>query len=331
MEQAANGQGVGGLFVTRRLPIDVRAETPDDIPVRVFEGERPPTRAQLIEAARGSVAILSLVSDPIDGAVLDALPTVRHVAQVAVGYDNVDVEACRARGVLVTHTPDVLTDATADLAFTLLLAVARRVREGEALLRGGHFEGWSPTMLLGVELAGQTLGIYGFGRIGRAMARRARGFGMRVIYASRSAAPPEVEAALDAERVSFEALLSQSDAISIHAPLDATTRGRFGASELAAMRPRAILVNTARGPIVDEAALATTLANGHLFGAGLDVFEREPEVCAALLERDDVVLLPHLGSATEAARQRMARTALADAIRVARGEPPKHPIPELTL
>lgn len=317
------------FFVTRRLPIDVRAEAPAEVEVRVFAGELPPTRAELVAQAQGCATLLTLVSDPIDGAVLDALPTVRHVAQVAVGYDNVDVEACRARGVLVTHTPDVLTDATADLTFALLLAVARRVREGEALLRGGRFEGWSPTMLLGVELAGRTLGVYGFGRIGRAVARRARSFGMTVIYASRSPAPPDVEAALEATRVPFERLLAESDVITIHAPLDAETRGRFGPAELAAMRPRAILVNTARGPIVDEAALAETLARGHLFGAGLDVFEREPAVHPALLDRDDVVLLPHLGSATEAARQRMARTALADAIRVARGEPPEHPIPEL--
>lgn len=317
------------LFVTRRLPIDVRAEAPPEIEVRVFGEDRPPTGSEIAREARGCAALLTLVSDPVDDALLEALPTVRHVAQVAVGYDNVDVEACRRRGVLVTHTPDVLTDATADLAFTLVLAVARRVREGEALLRSGRFEGWSPTMLLGVELSGRTLGVYGFGRIGRAVARRARGFGMRVLYTSRSGAPAEVEASLEATRVPFEALLEQSDVLSIHAPLDERTRGRFGAAELAAMKSGAILVNTARGPIVDEGALAAALARGHLFGAGLDVFEREPEVHPALLGRDDVVLLPHLGSATEAARQRMARTALADAVRVARGEPPAHVVPEL--
>jgi glyoxylate reductase len=317
---------VSALFVTRRLPIDVRAETPREIEVRVFGEDRPPTRDELLEGARGCRALLTLVSDPVDGALLDALPTVRHVAQVAVGYDNVDVAACRARGVLLTNTPDVLTDATADLAWTLLLAVARRVREGEALLRSGRFEGWSPTMLLGVELAGRTLGIYGLGRIGRAVARRAAGFGMKVIYCARARAAPEIEAALGATRVDFEELLASSDVISIHAPLDAETRGRFGKRELAAMRRGAILVNTARGPIVDEAALAEALARGHLFGAGLDVFEREPAVHPALLARDDVVLLPHLGSATEAARQRMARTALEDAVRVLRGEAPRHPV-----
>ncbi|MBX3269230.1 MAG: D-glycerate dehydrogenase [Sandaracinaceae bacterium] len=321
---------MGRLFVTRRLPIDVRAETAPELDVAVFGEDRAPTRAELIDGARGSQAILTLVSDPVDGALLDALPSVRHVAQVAVGYDNVDVAACRARGVLVTHTPDVLTDATADLTWALLLAVARRVREGEALLRSGRFGGWSPTMLLGVELAGRTLGLYGFGRIGRAVARRARGFGMRIVYCSRSRAPAALEAALEAEAVSFDALLSRSDVISLHAPLSEATRGRFGAAELAAMRPGAILVNTSRGPLVDEAALAAALARGHLFGAGLDVFEREPEVHPALLERDDVVLLPHLGSATEAARQRMARTALTDAVRVLLGEAPRHPIPELS-
>ena len=317
------------FFVTRRLPIDVRAECPTEIEVRVFAGDRAPVREQMIAGATGCSTLLTLVSDPVDGALLDALPTVRHVAQVAVGYDNVDVDACRAREVLVTHTPGVLTDATADLTWALLLAVARRVREGEALLRGGRFVGWSPTMLLGVELAELTLGVFGFGRIGRAVARRALGFGMRVIYTSRSAVPEDVQRALGAERVSFEDLLVRSDVLSIHAPLDDDTRGRFGAPELRAMKSSAILLNTARGPIVDEAALAAALEAGDLFGAGLDVFEREPEVHPGLLERDDVVILPHLGSATVAARGRMARTALTDAVRVAQGQAPLHTVPEL--
>lgn len=318
------------FFVTRPLSIDPRTVVGDEVLVRVFAEDRVPTRDEIVREARGCTALLTLVSDRVDGALLEALPEVRHVAQVAVGYDNVDVEACRARGVLVTHTPDVLTDATADLTWALILAVARRVREGEALIRGGRFAGWSPTMLLGMELAGRTLGIFGFGRIGRAVARRGLGFGMRIVYCSRSRAPREVEEALSAEPVSFEELLARADVISIHAPLTAETHHRFGEAALMAMKPGSILVNTARGPLIDEAALARALERGPLMGAGLDVYEREPAVHPSLLERDDVVLLPHLGSATYEARGRMARTALIDALRVARGEPPLHPIPELS-
>ncbi|MGE0784904.1 MAG: 2-hydroxyacid dehydrogenase [Sandaracinaceae bacterium] len=308
--------------MTRRLSVEPRDHVPSTIELVRFTEDRAPTREELIAGAAGATTLLTLVSDPIDGAVLDAIGTVRHVAQVAVGYDNIDVDACRERGVLVTHTPDVLTDATADLTWTLILAVARRVREGEALVRSGRFVGWSPTMLLGMELRGRTLGIFGFGRIGRAVAERARGFGMRVIACSRS--PFE---SAEVTRVGFDTLLEDSDVLSIHAPLDPSTRGRFGAAELARMRPGSILVNTARGPLIDEAAIAGALERGPLLGVGLDVYEREPIVHPSLLGRDDVVLLPHLGSATEAARRRMATTALTDAVRVAEGQAPLHPIP----
>jgi len=317
------------FFVTRRLSVDLADGLPDGLQVAVFPHDRVPTEEEIAEGARDCSTLLTLVSDPVGSTLLDALPKLRHIAQVAVGYDNVDVEACRSREILVTHTPDVLTDATADLTWALLLAVARRIREGEALLRGGHFGGWSPTLLLGRELAGTTLGVFGFGRIGRAVARRARGFGMRVIYTSRSFAPTKVEEELRAERVSFEQLLEESDVLSIHAPLDEHTRARFGAAELKAMKRDAILLNTARGPIVDEGALAAALDEGELFGAGLDVFEHEPQVHPSLIARDDVVIVPHLGSATRAARARMAHTALRDAVRVAHGEPALHVIPEL--
>ena len=313
------------FFLTRPLSIDPREIVGDEVEVRIFQHVRVPTPDEVARAARGCTTLLTLVSDPVDGALLDALPEVKHVAQVAVGYDNVDVEACRSRGVLVTHTPGVLTDATADLAMTLILSVARRVREGEQLLRDGRFHGWSPTMLLGMELSGRTLGVFGFGRIGRAVARRARAFGMEVVYCSRSEVPGE-----DARRVSFEALLAESDVISLHAPLTDETRHAFDSAALAAMKPGSILVNTARGPLIDERALAAALEDGPLFGAGLDVYEHEPAVHVSLLDRDDVVLLPHLGSATEAARRRMAETALRDALAVHRGERPAFVIPELS-
>lgn len=311
-------------FLTRPLSIDAQAFVGPALPIRTFASDRPPSFEELVDGARGAAALLTLVSDPIGADVLEALPTVRHVAQVAVGYDNVDVDACRARDVLVTHTPGVLTDATADLTFALLLAVARRVREGEALLRGGHFVGWGPTMLLGMELSGRVLGIYGFGRIGQAVARRAVGFGMRVVYCSRADGPADL-----GERVDFETMLRISDVVSLHAPATNETHHAIDAAAMGAMKPGAILINTARGTLIDEAALADALDDGPLFGAGLDVYEDEPAVHPSLIARNDVVLLPHLGSATEAARRRMAETALADALAVFEGRPARFVVPEL--
>ena len=261
----------------------------------------------------GADALVPTPRERVTGDLLDLAPRLRVVANCAVGTDNVDLEACRRRGVVVTNTPGVLTDATADLAWLLILAVTRRLREGEALLRSGTWSGWKPLELLGTGLAGKTLGIWGMGRIGSAVARRAEAFGMKVLGVVEGD-PPEA----------FERLLAESDVVSVHVPLTPATRGRFGASELARMKPGAILVNTARGPVVDEAALAAALASGHLGGAGLDVFEKEPEVHAALLPLPNVVLLPHLGSATRETRLAMARTACEEAARVLRGEAPRN-------
>jgi glyoxylate reductase len=315
------------LFVTRRLSIDPAAVAGPGIEVEVFPQDRAPSRDELRDAARRSDGLVTLLSDAIDGELLDAAPGLRVVSNHAVGLDNVDLRACAARGVMVTHTPDVLTDATADLTWALILAVARRVVESDAFLRAGQFKVWSPTMLLGKELAGCTLGIVGFGRIGQAVARRSLGFGMRVVYQSRSPAPDAIERALQARRVSLDDLFSTSDVISIHCPLNEQTRHLVNAERLQRMKRDAILVNTARGPIVDEAALAQALEQHQLGGAGLDVFEREPEVHPALPGRKDVVLLPHLGSATAATRRRMAEMAVGDAARVLRGEQPLHPAP----
>jgi glyoxylate reductase len=314
------------VYVTRRLAVDPAVVLGPEFDVAVWPGERAPTRAELLEGARHAAGLVTLLSDPIDDALFAQLPALRVVANYAVGYDNVDVKAAAARGIWVTNTPDVLTDATADLAFTLLLAAARRVREGERMVREGRFHGWGPTMLLGKDLAGATLGIFGFGRIGQAMARRARGFGMKVIYTQRSRAPEAVERALEAEKVPFDQLLARSDAISIHCPLTAETRHVFGRAELARLKKGAILVNTGRGPVVDEAALVEALESGHLFGAGLDVYEREPTIHPGLLRRDDVVLLPHLGSAGEDTRRVMAELALGDVARVLQGDRPRHPV-----
>ena len=301
------------VFVCRPLPVDPSGILGGE-DVLVFPEARPPSREEIIRDAAGAEALLTFLSDRVDGALLDALPTVRIVANFAVGYDNVDVEACAARRVWVTNTPDVLTEATADLAFALLLAVARRIREGDRLVRDGRFDGWSPTMLLGMELSGGTLGIYGRGRIGAAVERRAAAFGMEVIHCSRRSG------------VGKDELLARSDVISIHAPLTDETHHAFDDAAFARMKVGAILINTARGPIVDEAALARALEQGKLRGAGLDVYEREPKVDPALLARDDVVLLPHLGSATEHTRRRMAEIALLNVAAVLRGEDPPNAI-----
>jgi glyoxylate reductase len=290
--------------------------------VEVFEPDRPPTRNELLEGARRADALVTLLSDRVDGELLDACPRVRVVANYAVGFDNIDVPAATERGVWVANTPDVLTAATADLTMGLLLAVARRLREGERMVREGRFDGWAPNMLLGLELSGATLGIVGFGRIGQAVGERARAFGMRVLYTSRSERAPSGAA----RRVPLPELLREADVVSVHCPLGPDTHHLLDAEALGAMKSGALLINTARGPIVDEAALATALERGHLGGAGLDVYENEPEVHPALLERDDVVLVPHLGSATVSTRRRMAELALGSALAVLRGDPPTHPV-----
>ncbi len=304
------------LFVTRPLPLDPRALAGPAIDVAVFAHDRAPTRAELLEGARGAAGLVALLSDAVDGALLDALPGLRVVSNVAVGLDNIDVAACKARGVVVTHTPDALTAATADLTLALILAVARRVLEGDRLVRAGHFHGWSPTLLLGLELSGATLGLFGHGRIARAVEARARAFGMNVVFCSRS----------QPGSVSLDELLERSDVLSIHCPLTPETRHAIGAPQLARMKPSAILVNTARGPVLDEAALGAALAAGRLAGAGLDVYEDEPRVHPSLLGRPDVVLLPHLGSATLVTRTRMARMAVSDAASVLLGKQPAHPV-----
>lgn len=271
-------------------------------------------------------AIVALLTDRIDDALLARAPRLALVANVAVGVDNVDLAACRARGVAVTNTPDVLTDATADLAFGLLLAAARRVAEGDRLLRAGTFPRWTLETMLGTAVHHRTIGIVGLGRIGRAVARRARGFEMTVLYTQRSRAPAEVEAELAAERVSLDELTARADFVSLHCPLTEETRGLFGEARFAAMKRGAIFVNTARGGCVDEAALARALASGHLAGAGLDVFAAEPAVDAALLAEPRAVLTPHVGSAELATRTAMADLAVDNVLAWLDGRPLLTPV-----
>jgi glyoxylate reductase len=271
-------------------------------------------------------AIVSVVTDPIDGALLDRARRLRVVANVAVGYDNIDVPACAARAITVTNTPGVLTEATADLAFGLLLASARRIVEGDRLVRRGAFDGWRPSLLVGVPVHGATLGVVGLGRIGQAMARRARGFGMRVVYASPTRALAEIERALGAVHVPLDELFEQADVVSLHCPLTPETRGLVSRARLARMKRGAVLVNTARGACVDEAALADALATGPLGAAGLDVFEDEPRVHAPLLALENVVLTPHAGSADRSAREAMSAMAVDSVLAVLAGRRPAHPV-----
>lgn len=279
--------------------------------IDVWPGPEPIDKTSLLARVRGCEGMISMLTDPIDAEVMDAGP-LRVVAQHAVGINNIDLDAARARNVAVAHTPGVLTDATADLAMTLMLGVARRTLEGDRLVRSGNWKGWSPTLLRGLELREATLGIVGMGRIGSAVADRARAFGMKVIHCNRSSGVP------------LKQLLSESDVVSLHCPLTEATRYLIGDEAFRTMKPTAILINTARGPVVDESALVAALASGEIAGAGLDVFEHEPMVHPGLLETPKALLLPHLGSATVETRRRMGMMVAEDLIRGLRSEPLHH-------
>ncbi len=311
--------------VARRLPEPaVRLLERAGHDVQVLADERPPDRAALLAGVAGADAIVTLLSDRVDGELLDAAgPGLRIVANYAVGLDNVDLEACRARGVRVAHTPGVLTEETADMTWALALAVARRVVEGHRLAASGRWTGWAPMQLLGTSLHGRTFGVVGLGRIGRAAARRARGFGMRVAYAGRSR-NEEAERETDARPLAFEELLAEADVLSLHCPSTPSTRHLIDADALARMKPGAILVNTARGDVVDEQALVDALAEERLGGAGLDVFEREPRIHPRLAAFSNVVLAPHLGSATVRARSEMARMVAEAVVEVLEGREVAH-------
>ena len=301
------------VIVTRRLPGAVEEAVAKDFDARLNREDRPLSAAELQEALRTADALLPTVTDKLTADVLSADPLrTKMIANFGVGFNNIDVTAAKARGISVSNTPDVLTDATADLAMTLLLMVGRRAGEGERHLRAGHWAGWRPTHMLGRMVSGKTLGLIGMGRIARAVARRAHhGFGMRVLYTDPYPPPPEVAKELGAEqRATIEEVLSQSDFVSLHCPATPETRHLMSGVRLAKMKPSAYLINTARGDVVDEQALIEALTKGWLAGAGLDVFEREPQVSAALLAMENVVLLPHLGSATEETRVAMGMRAL---------------------
>ncbi|HEX6601886.1 MAG TPA: D-glycerate dehydrogenase [Solirubrobacterales bacterium] len=313
--------------VTNRIPDSAVKLLRGAGEVRLDERETAIPRADLLALVAGADAVLTLLHDRVDAELIDAAgPRLRCVANVAVGYDNVDVAAAAKRGIVVTNTPGVLDDATADLTMALLLAATRRVAEGDRLVRSGAEWNWGMSFMLGSSLRGKLLGIVGLGGIGRRVAERARAFGMEVAYHSRHPAPAEVVSALQAERMPLERLLAEADVLSLHCPLTPETHHLVGAPELGAMKPSAVLVNAARGPVVDERALAEALAKGEIAAAGLDVYEREPRVEPGLLELDNVVLTPHLGSATVETRTAMAELAARNAISVLAGQGPLTPV-----
>jgi glyoxylate reductase len=279
--------------------------------MRLYDREGAMPRDRLLAEVAGKAGAITLLTDRVDEEFLDAAgPQLTVVANYAVGFDNIDVDACTRRGVLACNTPQVLTETTADTAFALMMAAARRIAEGDRFLRSGAPWIWGPLMMLGQDVHHATLGIVGFGRIGQALARRARGFAMRVLYHDRDRPPAEVEQELGAEYRDLDDLLRESDFVSLHVSLTPQTRHLINAARLALMKPTAVLVNTARGPVIDEQALAQALQQGQIFAAGLDVFEREPDVHPDLLACENAVLIPHLGSATVQTRLAMANLAV---------------------
>ncbi|MGN6215526.1 MAG: 2-hydroxyacid dehydrogenase [Solirubrobacterales bacterium] len=313
--------------VTNRIPDSAVELLRDTGTVRTDEREGAIPRADLLELVMGADAVLTLLHDRVDEALFEAAgPQLRCVANVAVGYDNIDLEAAARHGVVVTNTPGVLDDATADLTMALMLAATRRVVEGDRLIRSGADWAWGMHFMLGSSLQGKLLGIVGLGGIGRRVAARARAFGMRIAYHSRHPAPEEAVGALEAEWMPLPQLLAEADVVSLHCPLTPETHHLIAAPELESMKPSAVLVNAARGPVVDERALAAALAAGTIAAAGLDVYEREPRVEPGLLELDNVVLAPHLGSATIETRTAMAELAARNAISVLRGQGPLTPV-----
>ncbi|MHC6220691.1 2-hydroxyacid dehydrogenase [Arthrobacter sp. MMS24-S77] len=315
------------VVVTGRIPETAIEKLRAEHDVDAWTGSESIGREELLHRVAGADAVVSLLTERIDAELLDAAgPQLKVVANVAVGYDNIDVPACTERGIVATNTPGVLTEATADIAMGLVLMATRRLGEGERLIRSGQAWKWGMFFLLGSSLQGKTLGVVGMGGIGQATARRAKAFGMDVVYQSRSELDPAIAAELGARRVDLDELLTVSDVVSLHCPYGPATHRLIGAEQLAAMKNSAYLVNTARGPIIDEAALAAALRDGVIAGAGLDVFEREPQVHPELLDLENVVLVPHLGSATVETRTAMAMLAADNALAVLSGEQPPAPI-----
>lgn len=316
------------VFVTRPLPepgIDLLKDS--GFEVRSNPEDRPLSREELLAGVRDADALICMLSDRIDSELLDSAPALKVIANYAVGHDNIDVGAVRKRGIEVTNTPGVLTEATADLAWALLLAAARNLGAGERMVRAGEWTGWGPMQLLGEPLQGRTLGIVGMGAIGQAVARRGKGFGMEIIYFNRNRVAPEIESSLSAQFVSFDELVRRSDFVSLHAPLNEQSRHLFSQPTFQSMKSTAVLVNTARGALIDEVELVAALQQGSIAAAGLDVYEFEPKITEGLVSLDNVVLAPHLGSASTSARGDMVRLCCENVIAVLAGKPALTPVP----
>ena len=311
------------VLVTRRLPAPAMERISGSCDVTLYEGDDAIPRDRLLRDVKGKAGAVTLLTDKVDDELLDAAGDgLRIVANYAVGFDNIDLAACTARGVMASNTPDVLTETTADLAWTLMMTAARRVAEGDRFLRSRTPWIWGPEFMLGQDVHGKVLGIVGFGRIGQAMARRARGFGMRAIYFDLYRPERSLEEDLGVTFRDLEDLLEESDFVTLHTNLSDETRHLINEERLRAMKATAVLVNTSRGPVIDEAALAGALRDGQIFAAGLDVFENEPDVHPGLLELDNVVLAPHLGSATVDTRSAMGLLAADNLIAALEGRRP---------
>src|SRR5574337_559168 len=313
------------VFITRQIPeegINILKKVCQKVEVNPHD--RPLTYDELLKQVKGRDAILSVLSDRIDARLMQEATNLKIIANYAVGYDNIDIKAASAKGIVVTNTPGVLTDSTADMAWALLFSIARRIVEGDRLTRAGKFVGWAPMFLLGGDLVGKTLGIIGAGRIGTAMAMRSRGWCMKVLYTTQTNRNAVLEEMLGAKRVDLETLLRESDFVSIHTPLSEKTKRLIGAKELSIMKKTAYLINTARGAVIDESALVNALRNKQIAGAGLDVYEEEPKLKPGLAELDNVVLAPHLGSATVGTRTKMAIMAAENIIAVLSKQKPNN-------
>lgn len=308
------------VFITRRLPTDLD-QLQQIATVEVWTKRQPPPYEVLLEKVKTIDGLLCLLTDRIDRQLLETGTSLKVISQMAVGYDNIDIPAATARRIPVGHTPGVLTDATADFAWALLMAAARRVVEANWFTRAGEWRTWEPDVLLGPDITGATLGIVGFGRIGQAVARRAKGFEMRILYASRHRCEPELEQTLSVEFAAFDRLLSESDFVTIHTPLSDDTYHLFSDRQFELMKPSAILINTARGPIVDSDALYRALSSGQIAGAALDVTEPEPiPMESPLLTLDNLIIAPHIGSASRQTREKMANMAIENLIAGLRGD-----------
>lgn len=311
------------VFITARLPGSSVELLKREYHVDVFPEERPATRNELLKGAKDAHGLITMLFDKVDRILIDSCQKLCVISNYAVGTENIDIPYATKKRIFVTNTPGVLTETTADLAWALILSVSRRVVEGDTFLRDGKFIGWRPSLLLGVNVYGKTLGIYGMGRIGTAVSRRAKGFDMQVIYHNRRR-NEEVEREIRAKYVDFPTLLTESDFLVITAPLNAESQGRFGIEEFRKMKRTAVIVNVGRGQIIKEKELALALKEGIIWGAGLDVYEREPIVEEGLLNLKNAVLIPHLGSATEETRTKMADIAIENVILALSGNIPKN-------